>query len=398
MARSKNTLVDDISLLKALVSIPSGSGNPKGVRTVQNVVARELKKLGFKIHWQKPTPRTPALGELLVGTLPARPRAFPASGAVTFITHADTVFEKSSGFLKFTKGSGDRATGPGVIDDKGGIVVALRGLREFLSRAESHPEFLFLCSPSEEIGSPGFTNVFDRLSAQSCLLLGFEPALDDGNVITSRKGGRWYEVEIEGKEAHAGRAHAEGVNAAHELVIKLEKLQRLTDYDRGVTVNVGAISAGKDKFNVVCGHAHAKIDTRFADPETGEWLRVEMEHVLAENHVRSSGGEIAQTEVKIRDNCPAFVAGATVQTLLSIYLAGLERQEGRAYEGRVSGGGADSNYLSRTGLPVLDGLGPRGGGMHTLREFIYLRSLETRAAALVSFLEYLARSPDILSK
>ena len=50
-----------------------------------------------------------------------------------------------------------------------------------------------------------------------------------------------------GHEAHAG-AHGEHVNAAHELTLKIAKMHKLTDYRKEVSVNVGHIQGGKDKF------------------------------------------------------------------------------------------------------------------------------------------------------
>ena len=119
-----------------------------------------------------------------------------------------------------------------------------------------------ICSPTEEIGSPGFQEFFKKQSATSEIVLGFEPSLEDGSIVESRRGNRWYHIHVHGKEGHAGRDHKHGVNAAHELAFKMVQLHQLTDYNRNLTVSVGQISGGT-KYNVICGNAEAKVDVRF---------------------------------------------------------------------------------------------------------------------------------------
>ncbi|HYN21951.1 MAG TPA: M20/M25/M40 family metallo-hydrolase, partial [Thermoanaerobaculia bacterium] len=55
---------------------------------------------------------------------------------------------------------------------------------------------------------------------------------------------------------------------------------------------------------------------------------------------------------------------------------------------RERGGISFPNFLPDPGrLPVLDGLGPVGGGMHTREEFVELRSLRRRIVLLADLLE-----------
>ena len=48
----------------------------------------------------------------------------------------------------------------------------------------------------------------------------------------------------------------------------------------------------------------------------------------------------------------------------------------------ATGGGSDGAYASETGVPVLDGLGPIGGGAHSAREYLEVASIEPRTAML----------------
>ena len=52
-----------------------------------------------------------------------------------------------------------------------------------------------------------------------------------------------------------------------------------------------------------------------------------------------------------------------------------------------SGGGSDANFVAPLGIPVLDGLGAIGEGLHSEREFIFADSLQERAKLLAALLQ-----------
>jgi len=55
-------------------------------------------------------------------------------------------------------------------------------------------------------------------------------------------------------------------------------------------------------------------------------------------------------------------------------------------ESPLLGGGSDANDVAALGVPVIDGLGPRGRGFHTHDEYIEAPTLARRTAALIRFL------------
>jgi glutamate carboxypeptidase len=59
---------------------------------------------------------------------------------------------------------------------------------------------------------------------------------------------------------------------------------------------------------------------------------------------------------------------------------GLKLEAGR------SGGGSDASLASQTGVPVLDGLGPDGEGIHAVEEHLLLPSFIERTALLTELL------------
>jgi len=381
-----------VELLQELTLIDSGTDNIVGVQAVQNVVARELKKLGlnptFETASKNPAIQNSGLAPILIASRAAQ------AGDKTFIdlvTHADTAWEKPSDRFRLDEKT-SMAFGPGIIDDKGGIVVALEGLRRFLKKSKGRLGIRVICSPTEEIGSPGFQEFFKKMSASSKMVLGFEPSLEDGSIIQSRRGNRWYHIKVQGVEGHAGRDHRHGVNAAHELAFKVTQLHQLTDYARDLTVSTGQISGGS-KFNVICGNAEAKVDVRFSDFQTRDEAHKKITSIIEKNSLApNADGKLPHSSYEIADDCPPFNSNPEAAGAIAKYLELIGKIEGKAPQSRKAGGCSDANYMSREGLVIIDGLGASGGKIHTQDEYIQLESLETRSECLAQFLEYLENS------
>jgi glutamate carboxypeptidase len=372
-------------LLKRLVEIDSGTSQIENVDRVQDVIKSHLDELGFKTTYEVNPLGPTKSGKLLIGILQGETSDF-----ITFITHADTVFEKNSGFSGYHV-EGDSARGPGVIDDKGGLVVALDGLRQYLSsHKKPHYSLRFISSPSEETGSEGFIEDFKKISLATKLVLGFEPSLDDGSIVESRRGNRWYLISITGREAHAGRDHKKGINACLDLANKISKISSFTDYAKDVTVSIGRIEGGQDKYNVVCGFAQAKIDTRFSSIEQRDILQKKIDQVISGPAVHSALDDVAASvKIETANDCPPFSVSPESQKFIHAYQDAVFSVEKVKSKSVKSPGSADSNNFSRPGVAIIDGLGPTGGGMHTKEEHLALSSLKTRAEALAKFLESL---------
>jgi len=369
-------------LLQRLVDISSGSENTAGVDRVQQVVAAEVGAMGFQTTLESNPAPGSHTGKMLIATKKGTDPAY-----ITLITHADTVFEKSSGFEGFkVSPDGKTAHGPGVADDKGGLVVALSGLRQYLAtKPTPHYSLRLLVSPSEETGTVGFIPDFKRFSRDSVMVLGFEPSVG-GAIIDSRRGNRWYHIHVQGKEAHG--ADRSGLNACVELAMKLERLYQLNDPASNITVSIGHMEGGKDKYNIVCGEASAKVDSRFADPTSSETLRRQFDSILDAHLVKGRKGLIATTTYEIADESPSFPANEVSRPYVHKYTELISAVEKSPCHSRISVGSADSNYFYRDGLVIMDGLGPEGEGEHTSEERVSMSSLVTRSQAFAQFLTY----------
>ncbi len=384
------------TFLKELVDIASPTSQQDGVAKTNKMLAEALTKLGFKINWIKNT--TSETDSLLVAERPGSQLDGIDAPFITCVSHADTVLSPSDAgeYRREMIGNRLRARGAGIIDNKGGLAVLIESLKIFF---ESHPKpaigFRVVSSPDEETGSSAWHSTFRQIGAQSKAVLGFEPALDDGSIISSRRGNRWYNIEITGIAAHAGRCRGEELNAAHEsariIVRLLEARDRLRAQFKsapglGISMHIGHIEGGRNRHNVVCEKVLMKLDTRFSNFDEREALHNEFLKILVSPSETNLAGKQPRISFEIVDDCPPFdadeFAEATVTELCTI----VAQRENRATLLPAKAGGAgDVNHMSRPDLLVLDGLGPVGGSMHTVDEFLDLGTLESRAQSLAEW-------------
>jgi len=356
-------------LLERLVRQSSFTGDPLGVNSLVSIVEAELRRIGLK------TARLPAahFGDHLAfeSTAPGPP-AF-------LIGHLDTVFPRAA-FEGFEL-RGELACGPGAFDMKGGLVVGLFAL-EALARAAllRHVAVRGLFVSDEEVGSPDSQAHLRERALGAALALGLESGRAGDLIVTERKGSASVRARAHGVAAHAGNDHARGKSAVWTLARFIDRAQALTDYPRGLTVNVGTVEGGTSK-NTVPELAKAEIDLRYAREEDGQALYAALEQAAGEAVLEGTRLELVRTAWR-----PPMIRTEASAALARAY--GLCQEESGLGSGEapLSGGGSDACTTSAMGIPTIDGLGPRGEGFHTKEERVELASLVPKAAALVRFL------------
>ncbi len=301
---------------------------------------------------------------------------------IALVGHLDTVFPP--GTFEGFKRDGDLARGPGVLDMKGGLVVVAWALKALAATGAlpTLPGLRVVIVSDEEVGSPEGQAVIREAVEGARSALVFEAGRKGDLVITRRKGTGAMTIIAHGKAAHAGNAHKDGVNAIWALAKLVDRVQALTDYARGVTVNVGRISGGISK-NTVPDRAEALVDLRFES--------------------RADAEALIEAIKKAADECAAAVPGARIELQGGIARLPLERTDEsvrlmEAYgacarasglgagEAALIGGGSDASTTSAMGIASIDGLGPRGIGFHTHDEQIEIVTLLQKAQALARFL------------
>lgn len=366
---------DMLERIRELVLVNSHTKNRAGGQRVAELLAREAHALG--LHTRR------VVSELYADHLIVETElgATSSEGAVALVGHFDTVFPEGS-FEGYRCEEGI-ARGPGVLDMKGGLVVALESLRALKQAgALDRLALRFVIVSEEEIGSPEGRPILQReLAGASCALV-FEAGRAEDKVITSRKGTGSAKAIAKGKAAHAANGHKEGKNAIWAMAKFVDGAQSLTDYARGVTVNVGLIKGGEAK-NTVPDHCEVELDFRFQTIADADATFARMKEIalaassaVEGTSIEISGGPARYPLERTPENVALFEAYAACAKA-----AGL----GYAEAGLIAGG-SDASSTSAIGIPSIDGLGPRGSGFHTKEELIETASLEPKALALATFL------------
>jgi len=356
--------------LAELVRINSFTENKAGVDRVGQRIVEKLSSIGYE-HLPFDSGQEIGLFHHLV---PPEGSAKP----IVLLGHLDTVFPPDSGFVDFTA-DGDRLRGPGVFDMKGGLAVVVFALKALYEEGGDVGATILLNS-DEEIGSPHSKPwLCERLQKMDAALV-FEGGRDGDALITCRKGSGRMFVRTSGRAAHAGMRHHEGINAAVQLCHACIALDELTDYARQVTVNIGVVRGGIAK-NVVPESAEALVDFRYVDAADLETLRTEVKSIEATEFVDG-----ATTEIELIHARPPMPRTDEGVELMRRYADASLEVGLSCGEAPLQGGGSDANLAALEGVPVIDGLGPYGGGCHTTDEWIYAQSLLAKTRALAVFL------------
>lgn len=372
----------NLDFLKTLVEIDSRTEDIAGVNLVQDIVAENLIALGFDIKFI-------SMNQDKTGKLLFAQRTGRIKDAISFVCHADTVAGPSEKFNFKLDMYANKAYGPGIGDNKGGIALLLGALKDFLEENPNHEYTLnIICSPSEETGSIGFHSFFHEIGLESEFVFGMEPALSDGSIINQRSGNRWYKINFAGLKAHAGRWNEPSINALHLASSLIYSISKLSCEKNKRRVNCTSIKTGNEKFNVICDEVELKIDTRFENFESRNLIHQSIEAHLENNvEVCQISGAQSKYTVDIVDDCPPLGLTEKNVELAKLYLDGLQSIQFKKSYARHSGGAADVNYFQNEHVKSLDGLGPIANGLHSLNESIDLESFYVRRNALVILIQ-----------
>lgn len=370
----ENRLPEMEGALSALVNVNSFTDNKAGGNRVVELLSEVFAIEGLtasRIASQR-------YADHLVFRTEGRAGAKP----VGLIGHLDTVFPP--GAFEGYRVDGELRRGPGVLDMKGGLVVvawALKALAQSTGLASLPPLRVVIVS-DEEVGSfEGAPIIRTELEGAQAALV-FESGRPNDAIVTSRKGTGNLDVTAGGKAAHAGNQHQEGANAVWALARFIDRAQGLTDYARGVTVNVGKITGGQGK-NTVPDQATAELDLRFVTRPDAEWLVKMLFDAAAEAAASVPGTKL--TCVGGANRLPMERTDANVKLFESYAKVATKFGLGAPESPRV-GGGSDACTTSAMGIASIDALGPRGRGFHTKDEHIEVKTLVPRAQALAEFL------------
>ena len=374
---------EQLKLLQQAVDIDSGTGDVAGGRKVAALFAERLRALGADV--QSVPAEAPGLPENLLATFTGT-----GKGRILMIGHMDTVFEPGTAARRPFRTDAERAYGPGVGDEKGGVVEGIYALK--LLHDQGFRDFgriVFLIETSEERGSPGTQGLIARLVKDADAELNLEPG-DTPDVLTVwRKSAATFRIQVKGRAAHAGMAPQEGRNAATELIHQLALFDgAFPKSGEGITANLTILAAGT-RPNIIPDHAEAEINVRVRDLADLDKVQAVLERNAAMTAVPDTSVSVDHGVEKI---FPPLKVNAGTEGLAdraeAIY-AGLGLKIARG----GNGGASESALASAAGVAALDGLGPAGGGFHGEGEYILLPTVTPRLYLLARLLEDLGRNP-----
>lgn len=388
---------DDAALLGRLVEQNSGTHNHAGVKAVADMLVPEFEALGFTVEWIDQS----AAGR--AGHLFARKTGKPGTTRMLLIAHLDTVFEPDASFQGFTR-EGDIAIGPGVGDDKGGIVVILAALRAMQAAGtlEDANIVVALTGDEEEAGNPLEISRKDLREAAEWadVALDFEglSVLDgkDMGVVARRSADTWT-LTVTAVSGHSSGIFGEGVSygAIYELARILDRF-RTELPEENLTFNVGVMAGGTPaslsedglsaeavgKTNIIPSTAVARGDLRTISAEQSN-RTVEAMAKIVDESLPGTSSRIA-FHFRYPPMAPTEGNYALLARLNEVNAdMGLEQMG--VYPPSMRGAG-DINFVADL-VDGLAGMGTEGSGAHAPGESVDLKSITRqaqRAAILMS--------------
>ena len=393
-----------VELLERLVNQNSGTLNRDGVEAVGQMMRAELEPLGFDVRWIDMS-ETGRAGHII-----ATHRSEGGGRRLLLIGHLDTVFEPDSPFQSFER-DGARATGPGIGDDKGGLVVIVAALRAMQAAGTLRDAniTIVLTGDEERPGSPLTTARRDLIEAGrwADAALEFENlARDEGRdygTVARRSSTSWT-LRTRGRTGHSSGVFSDGLGygAIYEMARILDAFRRELP-EPNLTYNVGVIGGGtpaqmdeqglhiaaSGKTNIVAETAIARGDIRTLSTEQEQRVRARMQEIVAQ-HLPRTEAELVFAE----DGYPAMAPTEGNRDLLA-RLNGVNRDLGLPEMPEYDPsrrGAADSSFVAGD-TDVLAGLGVAGGGAHGPQEWVDLDSIVPQAQRAAILMTRLSREP-----
>jgi len=320
---------------------------------------------------------------------------------VLLIGHMDTVFEPDSPFQKFVR-NGDKASGPGTADMKGGLAVMISALTALnqTGALDGAQITVFLTGDEERAGRPLSISRGDLVDVakRSDAALEFEAGVrvkghDEASI--ARRSAYTWTLKATGREAHsAGVFGSAGFGAIYELTRILDRFRQELRED-GMTYNVGLIAGGSSvkagseaelstsgKVNIIPAAAQANGDLRTLNDEQYRRTQEKMKQIVSQ-HLPGTSAEIAFGEGY--PSMPETEGGRELLRELNNVNRALGREVMEPFDPLMRGAG-DLSFVAPY-VAGITGLGAYGNGSHAPGETMDLASqtYQTQRVALFLF-------------
>lgn len=363
--------VNLIDRLRALVEIESPSADKMGVDQVQTVFAEWAEAAGAKIRRHAHR----SFGDSLEIRFGDRYRG---ESRIMLLGHLDTVWAVGTLARMPLKVTRDRISGPGVLDMKAGVVMALTAVEVLQEMKLLRRPLTLLIHGDEEVGSLASRMLTESVARRCGAVYVLEPAQGEtGAYKTARKAVGLYRLSVKGIAAHSGVDFEQGHSAVVELARQIQVLQSLTDLSNGITVNPGVIGGGTCS-NVISAEAWVEIDVRLARNQDATKVDRALRSLRPFDKackLTMSGGINRPPMERSKGTVALFRRAHELAASIGIVL-----------EEAATGGASDGNFTAALGVPTLDGMGAVGAGAHAPHEHLRRKHLAPRTALLAAML------------
>jgi tripeptide aminopeptidase len=319
------------------------------------------------------------IGNLIVKLPGTRP-----GPRLLFMTHLDTV-PLCAGAEPALKGNRvisiaeDRTALGG--DNRTGVAVLATLAATLTEFQPPHPPLTLLFTVREESGLWGARNVSLEDLGHPVMGFNVDGQLAEEFTVGAVGAERW-EVEIEGRAAHAGVHPEEGISATMIAVLALADVYRggwfgkVNKAGKSGTSNVGSfggidgLSAG-DATNVVTDYVHIKGESRSHNSRFVKVITRAYRDAFnkAKEKVTDHKGRKARMEFRARQDYFPFRLKASSPVVKHALSAA--KEAGFTPQLRIGNGGLDANWLVRHGVPTVT-FGAGQHNIHTIDEYVDL--------------------------
>lgn len=375
-----------VKTLEEIVSLESFSRDPDSVEQTAQAIKALFEAEGLKCELVPAPPNGPTL----TGILGAERNGAP----VLFSGHMDTVIKPGTYSKPVFHTEGGKAFGPGVLDMKGGIVIALYTIKALNSIGYCERPIKIAFSGDEEIchnDSRG-DEILIEAARSVCCALNMETGLPDNSLCYGRKGRMEARVIVHGRGSHAGNDFLHGINAISEMAEKIIRIQKLTDLEKETTVTCSVIHGGTVS-NAVPAECSMNVECRFVKAEEMQRFQKNLLEICNTSYIEGTTSEAVFSSIMPPYECNKGTMGFWQ------FIKNTAEKYGLAeVKGKTLGGGSDAAFIQTVGVPVICSMGIQGEWNHTTKEYALLDSLVPRcqlSAAIILELAHFEKEETV---
>jgi len=371
LVNQKRVLEEFLRLVK--INCPT-----KGEREVADVLKAQMTSLGLKVVEDDAAANIGGtcgnIVAYLKGTVPDAP-------VLLLSAHMDCV-EPCSGIKPQLKDGVITSDGTTILgaDCKSGIVGIMEALRLIKEDDIPHGDIRVILTAAEEGGGIGAKNL-DQTLLKTDFAYVLDSSGEPGKITNKTPGKNKVDIVIHGRNAHAGVAPEDGVNA---IVVASKALAKIKDgrIDHETTANVGSIKGGSatnivpDQVEITCEIRSRNIDKLATQTRN---ICETFEQVAALND--------AWAEIKMCKVYDPYVLEEDSHVVLAAIQAAASI--GLTPELEESGGGTDANFFNSCGIPTV-ALGTGMSKIHTKEEYIKEIHLYQTAELVLAIIKTIA--------